>query len=158
MRDFWASHRQVLDHARQPFLQVLQSRFAAAFPSGFIVRNRKDSQLAVAYRGATAGLYADLGVHAGLKSLPDPETLTWTKLLILAEAVANGLAPLAKLLAYYPTRAKSLTALVSCPAELRDSIAVDARCWVDGLASSAPVPFGLLAHLIHGMAGIRWRM
>ncbi len=156
MRDFWASHRQVLDHARQPFLQVLQSRFAAAFPSGFIVRNRKDSQLAVSYRGATAGLYADLAVHAGLKGLPDPDTLTWTKLLILAEAVANELAPLAKLLAYYPTRAKSLRALVICPAELRDSIAVDARCWVDGLASPAPVPFGLLAKHAIGAEGTKW--
>jgi hypothetical protein len=156
MRDFWASHRQVLDHARQPFLKVLQSRFAAAFPSGIIVRNRKNSQLAVSYRGATAGLYADLAVHAGLKGLPDPDTLTWTKLLILAEAVANELAPLAKLLAYYPTRAKSLTALVVCPAELRDSIAVDARCWVDGLASPAPVPFGLLAKHAIGAEGTKW--
>lgn len=156
MRDFWATHRQVLDHARQPFLQVLRSRFAAAFPSGFLVRNRKDSQLAVSYRGATAGLYTDLAVQAGLKGLPDPYTLTWTKLLTLAEAVANELAPFAKLLAYYPTRAKSLTALVRCPAELRDRIAVDARRWVDGLASPALVPFGLLAKHAIGAEGTKW--
>lgn len=158
MRDFWASHRQVLDHARQPFLQVLQSRFTAAFPSGFIVRNRKDSQLAVSYRGATAGLYTDLAVHAGLKGLPDPDTLTWTKLLTLAEAVANELVPLAKLFAYYPTRAKSLTALVHCPAELRDSIAVDALRWVDALPSPAPVPFGLLAKHAIGAESTKWNV
>lgn len=156
MRDFWASHRRVLDHARQPFLQVLQSRFAATFPSGLIVRNRKDSKLTVSYRGATAGLYADLAVRAGLKGLPDPDTLTWTKLLILAEAVASELAPLAKLLAYYPIKAKSLAALVSCPVELRDSIAVDGRRWVEGLASPAPVPFGLLAKHAIGAEGTKW--
>ena len=156
MHDFWANHRQVLEHARQPFLLVLRTRFADAFPSGFLVRNRKDSQLAVTYRGATAGLYVDLTVQAGLKGLPDPETLTWTKLLTLAEGVANELAPLAKLLAYYPTRANSLTALVNCPAELRDSIAVDARGWIDGLTSPAPVPFGLLAKHAIGAEGAKW--
>jgi len=156
MHDFWANHRQVLEHARQPFLLVLRTRFAAAFPSGFLVRNHKDSQLAVTYRGATAGLYVDLTVQAGLKGLPDPETLTWTKLLTLAEGVANELAPLAKLLAYYPTRANSLTALVNCPAELHDSIAVDARRWIDGLTSPAPVPFGLLAKHAIGAEGAKW--
>ncbi len=156
MRDFWANHRQALEHARQPFLLVLRTRFAAAFPSGFLVRNRKDSHLAVTYRGATAGLYVDLTVQAGLKGLPDPETLTWTKLLSLAEGVANELAPLAKLLAYYPTKANSLTALVNCPAELRDSIAVDARRWIDGLTSPAPVPFGLLAKHAIGAEGAKW--
>lgn len=156
MRDVRTSHRQVLDHARQPLLQVLRTRFAAAFPSGFLLRNRKDSQLAVTYRGATGGLYVDLVVQAGLKGLPDPETLTWTKLLSLAEGVANELAPLAKLLAYYPTRAKSLAALVSCPAELRDSIAVDARRWFDALALPAPVPFGLLAKHAIGAESTKW--
>lgn len=156
MRDVWTSHRRVLDRARQPLLQVLRTRFADAFPSGFLVRNRKNSQLAVTYRGATGGLYVDLVVQAGLKGLPDPETLTWTKLLSLAEGVANELAPLAKLLAYYPTRAKSLAALVSCPAELRDSIAVDARRWFDALALPAPVPFGLLAKHAIGAESTKW--
>ena len=156
MRDFCASHRQVLDHAREPFLKVLRARFVASFPSGFVMRNRKDSQLAVTYRGATSGLYVDLAAKAGLSGLPDPETLTWTKLLTLAEAVANELAPLAKLLAYYPTRANSLAALVNCPVELRDSIAVDARRWIDGLTSPAPVPFGLLAKHAIGAEGTKW--
>lgn len=156
MRDFWASHRQVLDHARQPFLYVLQTRFTAAFPSGFLVRNRKDSQLAVTYRGASAGLYVDLAAQAGLKGLPDPEALTWTKLLNVGEGVANELAPLAKLLAYYPTRAKSLAALVNCPAELRESIAVDSRRWVDALTLPAPVAFGPLAKHAIGAENTKW--
>jgi hypothetical protein len=153
---FWASHRQVLDHARQPFLHVLRTRFASAFPAGFLVRNRKDSQLVVRYRGATAGLNIDLAAKAGLSGLPDPETLTWTKLVTLADGIARELAPLAKLLAYYPARAKSLTALVNCPPELRDSIAVDARHWVDTLPSSAPVPFALLAKHAIGAEGTKW--
>ena len=156
MRNFWVRHRQVVDHARQPFLQVLRSRFAAAFPSGFLVRNRKDSRLVITYHGAAAGLDADLADKAGLNDLPDPDTLTWTQLLILAEAVANELVPLAKLLADYPAKAKSLTALISCPVELRDSLAVDARSWVDDLASPAPVPFGLLAKHAIGAEGTKW--
>ena len=156
MREFRARYRQVLDHARQPFLQVLKTRFTKAFPSGFLVRNRKDSRLVVSYRGATAGLYLDLAVQAGLKGLPDPETLTWTKLLNLAEAVADELTPLTKLIAYYPTRANSLTALVDCPVELRDSIAVDARRWIDGLTSPSPVPFGLLVKHAIGTEGAKW--
>ena len=156
MKEFWARYRQVLDHARPPFLQVLKTRFAGAFPSGFLVRNRKDSRLVVSYRGATAGLYLDLAAQAGLKGLPDPETLTWTKLLNLAEAAANELAPLTKLLAYYPARANSLTALVNCPTELRDGIAVDARRWIDSLTSPSPVPFGLLAKHAIGAEGAKW--
>ena len=156
MREAWTSHRQVLDHARQPLLQVLRTRFAAAFPSGFLVRNRKDSQLVVTYRGATGGLYVNLAVHAGLKGMPDPETLTWTKLLNLAEGVANELAPLAKLLAYHPARARSLAALVNYPIELRDSMAVDARRWFDALALPAPVPFGLLAKHAIGAESTKW--
>ena len=156
MKEFSARYRRVLDHARQLFLQTLKARFAGAFPAGFLVRNRKDSHLVVWYHGATAGLYLDLAVRAGLEGLPDPETLTWTKLLILAEAVADELAPLAKLLAYYPTRANSLAALLNCPIELRDSIAVGARQWVDGLTSPAPVPFGILAKHAIGVEGTRW--
>jgi hypothetical protein len=156
MRDVWTSHHEVLHHARQPLLQLLRSRFTAAFPSGFLVRNRKDSHLAIMYRGATAGLFVDLAVKAGLKELPDPETLTWTKLRTLAEGIANELLPFAKLLAYYPDRAQSLAALASCPAELRDTLAFDAKHWFDTLVLPAAVPFSILAKHAIGADSTKW--
>jgi hypothetical protein len=156
MREFWTRNRRVLDRARQPFLELLRIRFARTFPSGFLVRNRKDSRLTVWYRGATAGLSLDLADLAGLREFPDPETLTWTKLLNLAEAVADELAPLTRLLGDYPTKANSLAALVNCPAELRNSIAVDARRWIEGLTTPAPVQFGLLAKHAIGTEGAKW--
>ena len=93
LREFWSNHRQVIDKGRASFLTVLQRRFNATFPTGFVVRNRKDSRLQLFYRGAAAGLNVDLAARAGIKDLPDPVNLTWTKLLALADTVATDLAP-----------------------------------------------------------------
>jgi hypothetical protein len=156
LRDFWSTRRHVLDKGRPHFLKVLRARFDATFPAGFLLRNRRDSSLQLIYRGATAGLVVDLTQRTGLKDLPDPVTLTWTKLLALADTVANDLAPYAKILAYYPTRATSIASLIDAPPELRDSIAVDDRRWLEALPSPASVPFGELAKHAIGAESTKW--
>jgi hypothetical protein len=156
LREFWSTRRHVLDKGRPPFLTVLRPRFNAAFPAGFVVRNRKDSRLQLFYRGAAAGLNVDLTARAGLNDLPDPVNLTWTRLLALAETVANDLSPYIKVLTYYPTRAASIAGLINCPPELRDSIAVEGRCWLEGLPSPASVPFGELAKHTIGAESTKW--
>ncbi len=146
-----------LDRARVAFLQLLRPRFEAAFPQGFKLRNRKDSHLRFEYRAAAAGLRVDLAALAKIETLPDPATLTWTKLLDLAVQVAGELQTYAALLAGHPDRAKSLTALVGCPAELASSIAVEARVWVAGLPGPvAPTPFADLARHAIGVTGAKW--
>jgi TerB N-terminal domain/TerB-C domain len=156
LREFWMTRRHVLAKGRRPFLAVLRARFEATFPSGFALRNHKDSSLQLVYRGAAAGLEVDLAARAGLKNLPDPTNLTWTKLFALANAVAEEVAPYAKALADYPARANSIAGLVSCPLELRDGIAEEARCWLKGLPSPAPVPFGVLASHAIGTESAKW--
>lgn len=158
LHDFQSSHRHVFGDARPAFLAVLRHRFATTFPAGFLVRNRKDSHLELAYAGASAGLRLDLATRVSLKGLPDPTTLTWTKLVTLGGAVAEELAPYAKALAYHPARANSLYGLVGCPLELRDVVAPEARNWLSSLPSPAAVPFGELAARAIGTATAKWTM
>lgn len=156
LRDFWLTRRDVLEKGRSPFLTVLRARFDAAFPDGFVVRNRKDSCLQPVYRGATAGLNVDLKARTGLRDLPDPVALTWTKLLALAGTTANDLVLYVKMLAYHPTRATSIAGLIDCPPELRDSIAVGDRRWLERLPSPASVPFEELARHTIGAENTKW--
>lgn len=158
LREFWSANRLVLEGSgRAAFLAVLRSRFSATFRSGFLLRNRKDSHLQLTYRGASSGLQANLAERAGSKDLPNPATLTWTKLLNLAGAVAEDIAPYAKSLAYYPARANSLLGLVGCPVELRDTVAPEARLWLEGLPPLAAVAFGELAGHAIGTGSRRCR-
>lgn len=157
LREFSSVNRLVLDGGgRTAYLAVLRSRFATTFPSGFLLRNRKDSHLQLIYRGASAGLQVNVAERAGLKDLPNPTTLTWTKLLNLAGAVAEDIAPYAKSLAYYPARANSLLGLVGCPVELRDTLAPAARRWLEGLPSLSAVAFGELAGHAIGTTNAKW--
>ncbi len=156
LREFCSAHRHVFDRGRPAFLTVLRARFASAFPAGFALRNRKDSHLELAYRGASAGFSLDLAARAGIEDLPDPKTLTWTKLLALGAAVAEELAPYAKALAYHPARAGALYGLVSCPPELRDVVAPEARHWLEALPSPGAVPFGELARHAIGTTTAKW--
>jgi hypothetical protein len=156
LHDFTSNHWQVLESGRAAFLQVLRPRFQAAFPGGFTVRNRKDSHLRLVYHGASAGMNIDLVSRAGHKELPDPESLTWTKLVAVADAVATELAPYAKTLAYHPMRANSLSALALCPSELKDSVALEARRWLQELPSPSAVAFGELAKHALGTTGVKW--
>ena len=155
-RDFSSMHPRVLDHARQPLLAVLRSRFAAAFPEGFQLRNRKDSHLRLTYDGASSGLHVDLAAQANLKDLPDPETLTWTRLVTFGNTVALSLAPYAKALAFYPARANALCALADCPPELRGVLAPEARRWLEALPPESAVPFGELANHAIGTGTAKW--
>ena len=156
LREFWITCRHVLDKGRPAFLTVLRARFEATFPSGFTLRNRKDCSLRLVYRGATAGMEVDLAARAGLKNLPDPANLTWTKLLTLARSVAEEVAPHVKALAYHPSRANSIAGIAKCPPELRDGIAVEARRWLEGLPSLASVSFGVLASHAIGIESAKW--
>ena len=156
LREFWMTCRHVRDKGRQPFLAVLRTRFEATFPSGFTLRNRNGSSLQLVYRGATAGMEVDLAARAGLKNLPDPANLTWTKLAAVAQGVAEEVAPYVKALAYHPARANSIAGLIKCPPELHDSIAVEARRWLECLPSPAPVSFGVLASYAIGIKSAKW--
>ena len=156
LKDFWSGYPHATGKARPAFLALLRVKFPKAFPAGFPLRNRKDSRLQLAYRGASAGLHLDVGARIGLKDLPDPATLTWTKLLAHAGAVAMDIAPYAKALTYHPVRANSLAGLASCPAELRDTIAPEARRWLGGLPSPAGVTFGELASHALGTPSGKW--
>jgi hypothetical protein len=156
LRDFTSQHRHALEAGRTAFLAVLRTRFATTFPGGLTMRNRKDSHLELSYRGASAGLVVDLAARARLKELPDPGTLTWTKLINLGTAVAEEVAPYAKALAYHPARANALYGIVACPPELRGQIARDARNWLDALPSPASVRFGELAGYAIGTTTAKW--
>ncbi len=90
--------------------------------------------------------------------MPDPATLTWTKLLAHGAAVAMEIAPYAKALNYHPARANSLAGLASCPLELRGSVASEARRWLEGLPSPAAVTFGELASHALGTSTGKWTL
>ena len=158
IRDFWSTNRHVLEKARPVFLALLRTRFATAFPNGFLLRNRKDSHLQFVYQGASAGLHLDLAARLHLRDLPDPTTLTWTKLLNLANAAASDIGPYAKLLVAQPDRANALAGLIGCSPELRDVIAPAARHWLTGLPSPAAVTFGELAGHAIGTETGKWTL
>ena len=148
-----------VDRARSAFLELVRPRFEKAFPQGFKLRNRKDSHLRFEYRAAAAGLRVDLTALTKIEPLPDPATLTWTKLVELAMQVADELHPYALLLVYHPERVKTLSALVGCPPELAASIAVEARARVVGLPEPiAGVRFAELAGNAIGLSSAKWSL
>ena len=55
-----------------------------------------------------------------------------------------------------PGQANSIADLVNSPSELREGIAVEARRWLAGLPSPAPVPFGVLASHAIGIESGKW--
>lgn len=159
IREFWSVNKLLVEEkGREAFLSVFKSRFAASFPSGFLLRNRKDSHLQLNYRGASPGLQVDLAKRAGLKGLPNPATLTWTKLLNLATAVAEDITPYLKTLAYYPARANSLLGLIGCPAELRGAVAAEAQQWAQALPVLSAVAFSEVAGHAIGTTTAKWNV
>lgn len=155
--ELWPTNKLLMeDKGREAFLSVFRPRFSATFPSGFLLRNRKDSHLQLNYRGASSGLQVDLGKRAGLKDLPNPTTLTWTKLLKLATAVAEDVTPYVKTLAYHPAQANSLLGLMRCPAELRSSIASEAQQWAQALPLLSTIPFSEVAGHAIGTTTAKW--
>jgi len=149
----------VMDRTRAAFLRGLRSRFDKAFPLGFKLRNRKDSRLQLDYRPASAGLRVNLGAAAALERLPDPATLTWTKLVDLAAEVSVELEPYARMLAYHPERADSLAALAVCPPDLVADTAVKAQAWLGGLSNPIAVTsFADVARHAIGAADTKWTL
>ena len=149
----------VVDRARSAFLRSLRIRFEKEFPQGFKLRDRKDSRLRLDYHPASAGLRVNLGSGAMPERLPDPTTLTWTKLVNLAAEVSNELEPYAKMLAYHPERADSLAALTVCPPSVLAHTAIQAQAWLDGLSTPVAVTsFADLARHAIGAAGTKWTL
>jgi hypothetical protein len=149
----------VMDRTRAAFLRSLRARFDKAFPLGFKLRNRKDSRLRLDYRPASAGLRVHLGAAATLERLPDPATLSWTKLVNLAAEVSSDLEPYAKMIAYHPERADSLAALAVCPPDLLSDTAVQAQAWLSGLSSPIAVAsFADLARHAIGATDAKWTL
>jgi hypothetical protein len=147
----------VVDRQRTFFLTLLRSRFAEAFPAGFKLRNRKDSRLHFDYHPAGAGLRVDLSGLIPAGSLPDPATLTWTKLVELGISVAEQLQPHTLLLANHPERANTLGALVGLPQELAAGLVPEARAWAAALPKPvAAVRFEELARRAIGLTGVKW--
>jgi hypothetical protein len=158
--DIFPADRRVLEHARPQLLELMRPAFAKAFPAGFNLRNRKDSSLQLQHRCATAGLVVDIGTPGGVP-LPDPATLTWTKLVNLVVPIASQLDGFAKLIAYHPARAASLASLSTLPPVLRkvaaDGPAREAAEWLRMLPKPiAAVPVHELAFRALGKPAGKW--
>ncbi len=149
----------VVDRARAVFLRSLRTQFDKAFPLGFKLRDHKDSRLRLDYQPASSGLRVNLSAGATLERLPDPATLTWTKLVNLAAEVSSELEPYAKMLAYHPERADSLAALAVCPPHLVANTAVKAQAWLAGLSAPIAVTsFADLARHAIGAKNTKWTL
>jgi hypothetical protein len=154
-------NRLVMDRTRAAFLRSLRAGFDKAFPLGFKLRNRKDSRLQLDYMPASAGLRVNLGAAAAaaLERLPDPATLTWTKLINLAGEVCGALEPYAKMLAYHPERADSLAALAVCPPDLVATTTVKGQAWLGGLSTPIAVTsFADVARHAIGAKDTKWTL
>jgi hypothetical protein len=149
----------VLRFARSEFMQLLRRRFEKAFPAGFKLRNRKDSRLRLDYQPASMGLQIHQENAENLETLPDPATLTWTKLGKLVIQVSAELEPYVKVLAYHPERSDSLLALANCPPDLAKTVAPNARSWIEGLSRPiCSVHFADLALHAIGVKGAKWTL
>jgi len=157
--DVMPRNENVLQFARVEYLQLLQSRFEKAFPNGFRLRNRKDSHLRLDYHSASMGLRLHPDTGEIFANMPDPATLTWTKLGNLAAQVSADLEPYAKVLAYHPERRDSLLALANSPPDLTSTVAPNARSWLEGLTQPiCGVSFAELALRAVGAKGSKWTL
>lgn len=149
----------VLQYARVEFLNMLRSRFDKAFPAGFKLRNRKNSRLRLDYHPASMGLRVSQDIAPNPEVLPDPATLTWTKLANLAIQISAELEPYAKVVAYHPERSDSLLALAVCPKDIAGTVAPKARSWNEALTGPiCGVRFGDLALHAIGSKGAKWTL
>jgi len=104
---------------RVEYIELVRKRFAKRFPQGFLLRDRKDSALMLAYRPASQHLEVEVRI-AGVNRLPDPCTLTWTKMTELCIKAVEDLAPFAKAIGKDRIHADSLEAALLLPAEFAD--------------------------------------
>jgi hypothetical protein len=153
----------VLAHARPQFLELMRPRFEAACPLGFKLAARKDSRLHLSHRCATADLVVDIVASTDGTSMPDPATLTWTKLIKLVEPVAAELEVFAKMKAYRPARVASLSAFTALPGGVTSVAAGPeakaARDWLEQLPKPiAKVEFADLARRALGETSAKWTL
>ena len=128
----------VRTRCREEFIELVRRRFPTRFPKGFTLRDRKDSILHPRYHSASQLPGIEIRVQ-GLERLPDPATLTWTKMAELCTWAAEDLAPYARLVGKDRSRADSMAAALALPPDLVDlGVSVSFRQWLDSL----PEPFG----------------
>ena len=153
----------VLAHARPQLLELMRPKFEAACPLGFKLANRKEPKLHLSHRCATAGLVVDIGASADGTTLPDPASLTWTKLIKLVEPVAAELENFAEMKAYRPARVASLSVFTALPGGVA-SIAAGAEAkaavdWLEHLPKPiARVGFAELAQRALGETSAKWTL
>ena len=140
-----------MSRTREEFIELVRRRFPARFPGGYRLRNRKDSTMLMAYHAASRHLDVGLRIE-GVSRLPDPTTLTWTKMAELCAKAAEDLGPYAKLVGKDRSRANSLAAATALPAELADLGGGGAfKRWLDRLpVPVAAVPLADLGHWCFG--------
>ncbi len=136
---------------RVELVELVRHRFKARFPTGFKLRDRKDSDLRPYYHPASQHLLIQIKLE-GVGRLPDPATLTWTKLTELCETASSDLAPYARLVGKGRDRASSVRAALALPPELGESEGVRLfKAWLDALPHPiAEVPVAELARRCFG--------
>jgi hypothetical protein len=119
------------------FLDLARRRFAAQFPAGFLLRDRKDSCLKLTYRAASRHFEVGIRIE-GIARVPDPLNLAWVEMTDLCAKAADDLTPYAKAVGKERIHANSVEASLALPEDFGDTAATTAfRQWLDGL----PVPF-----------------
>ncbi len=140
-----------MSQTRQEFLELVRRRFAKRFREGFRLRDRKDSRLAIGYRAAARHLEVDIRFE-GPQRLPDPTTLTWTKMAELCSKAAEDLRPYARIIGKERARARCVEAALILPADLADiGAGAPFRLWLGALPSPvAEVPLSALGRWCFG--------
>lgn len=130
-----------MSRTRKVFVELVRRRFAARFPNGYRLRDRKDSTLSALYPAAAQHLRLEFRIQ-GVKRLPDPATLTWTKMAQLCAQAAEDLTSYAKLVGKNGSGANSLAASAALPPDLADlGASAPFKQWLDSLpAPVAEVP------------------
>ena len=133
------------------FLDLARRRFATQFPSGFPLRNKKDSALTLTYRAASRNLEVSIRVE-GIARVPDPMDLTWTKMIELCSKSADDLAPYARAVGKERVHANSVGAALALPQDFGDTPATIAfKRWLESLPGPlAEVPLNSLGRWCFG--------
>ena len=138
---------------RNEFIDLARRRFAVQFPRGFPLRDRKDSSLALTYRAASRHLEVGIRID-GFKRLPDPLTLTWTKMVELCTRTAEDLTPYARAVGKERVRANTVEAALALPKDFGDTQPIIAfKRWLESVPGPlAEVPLAALGRWCFGEA------
>ena len=140
-----------MSRTKREFIELVRQRFVRQFPRGYLLRDRKDSTLQLGYHAATQNLSVIVRIE-GIKRLPDPTALTWTKISELCAKAAADLHGYAKLVGKGRQQAHTLAAAMALPPELADlGVTEPFKSWLSGLPSPvAQVPLATLGHWCFG--------